>query len=51
MDLILASHFFLVYIKEVEMVLTDPMGCWMRINLKVSVLSSVKCHKNVQYNG
>ena len=35
---ILASNFFLVYIKEMEMVLTDPMGCWMRINLKMSVL-------------
>lgn len=51
MGLILASNFFLVYIKEMGMVLTDPMGCQMRINLNVSVLSLVKCHKNVQYSG
>lgn len=48
---ILASNFFLAYIKGMEMVLTDPLGFWMRLNLKVSVLLSVKCHKNVQYNG
>lgn len=48
---ILAFNFFLTYIKGTEMVLTNPLGCWMRLNLKVSVLLSVKCHKNVQYNG
>lgn len=31
--------------------LIDPMECWMRINLEVSILLLVKCHKNVQYNG
>lgn len=48
---ILASNFFLVYIKVMEMVRTDLMGCWMLVNLKVSVLLSVRCLKNVQYNG
>lgn len=43
--------FFLVYIEEMEMGLIDPMECWMRINLEVSILLLVKCHKNVQYNG